>query len=274
MLGLGNTLSGGIVPAAAAGCAAPVCDGLVGWFKSGEGITLDTTGGTTTVSSWANQADGEDWALSQDVKATQPVYDDTNDLVSIDGDVPTGLDGLDGKMAWDADWSVVLIADVSDNQSGHFMMHDDSYFTRWWINDNDGQWQLWHNYRANYFKIPWDNDADYDGDTGDSFDIFGIVFPGEEISAGSDPPGNDNLGRIINQYLFTCDPDEDGLDTYTQTRSGNALNRLGANDGRTNGAQYKVKELMIFDKQLNQTEVTAIYAYADTIVTLHKFTIG
>ena len=253
-------------------CAAPVCDGLVGWFKAGEGITTDTTGGTTTVSSWANQAPGETWAISQGTKADQPIYDATNDLIEMDGE--NSLDGIGGYMQWDENWSVVLISDVSDNSWGHFFQHNDSYFSRWWINDNDGQWQIWHNYRGNYFKIPWDSGADYDTATGDSFDIFGVVFPGVEISAGSDPPGNDNLGRIHGQYLFTCDPHEDGLDTYTQTQSGNPINRIGTRDGNDQGAIMKIKEVMFFDKQLNQTEVTAIYDYADTIVTLHEFTIS
>lgn len=45
------------------------------WLRPNQGVTQDTTGGTTTASAWANQAaSGNTYNFAQGTKANQPVY--------------------------------------------------------------------------------------------------------------------------------------------------------------------------------------------------------
>jgi len=84
------------------------------------------------------------------------------------------------------------------------------------------------------------------------------------------------MGYITNQYLFLAsngahnNPDQNGGEPSFATPSSKPYSRFGGHGGMTSGYDaMDVKEIMIFNKQLNQTEVTAIHSYMDGIVTLN-----
>ena len=276
MLGLGNTLSGGIVPAAAV-ADAPVTSGLIGYFRADEGITTDTSAGSTTVSQWDNVASdrggesGQTWNLTQGTKGNQPVYDSSASTVYFDG--ADYLGGLSGKMPYDSDWSIVFIADGS-NRNG---------FAVWAGGGSVSAYIRFHTY--NFIigprfsnNIQWGfSGSGVSGDTdiyaGD-YNVLGATFDVSQAATNYD-----NYGFISNQFLKTAGDDCDhgncvgaeGNDNYSVPSSAVAFTQIGTYTGGTSGAQFYAREVMIFNKVLNQTETTAIYDYADDLVTLNKF---
>jgi hypothetical protein len=266
----------GDIDAPASGANAPVTDGLIGYFRADEGITTDTSAGTTTVSQWDNVASdkggesGQTWNLTQGTKGNQPVYDGAASTVYFGG--ADYLGGLSGKMPYDSDWSIVFIADGSNrnvfavfaggaNVSSYIRFHTYNYIVGPRFNNN----------------VQW-GAASGTGDT----DIFAGDYNvlGTTFDAAQAETNYDNYGLITNQYLLTAGNDCDhsncvgaeGNDNYSAPNDVDFLN-IGVYTGGTLGAQFYAREVMVFNKQLNQTEVTAIYNYADSIVTLNEFTL-
>ena len=260
------------------GADAPVTSGLVGYWKGDYGVTTDTSAGSTTVSEWTNiasDAGGESsqtWNLSQGTKAVQPVYDGSAYTASFDG--TDYLGGLSGKMPFDADWSMVLIADASSRNG----------FAVFAAGGSVGTYIRFHNYnfivgpRMNSNNIQWGfSGSGVSGDTdifaGD-YNVLGVTFDASQAQTNYD-----NYGYIANHLLKYAGSDCDhgncvgpnGSDNYSVPRSGVPFLNIGSYTGGTNGAQFLCREVMVFNKILNQTEVTAIYDYADSIVTLNEF---
>ena len=271
MLGLGNTLSGGIVPAAAGIADAPVTDGLIGYWRGGEGITTDTSGGTTTVSQWDNIASDrggvadQTWHMTQGTKADQPTYDASGEVVSWDGGVSNhqSLVFDQSIINFDTTWSIVFLTDISNTATlGLFL--GGAVYTHYLRNSNT-QANPFYRFHGNcLWYPPWD-DSDSNMDNA-NFNLIGWTWAASPTSM-TDP----GTGYISNQYLFEAGSDNrPGYGTVFTSPSDVPLYVLGAYAGQSGGVmQQDIKEVMIFNKQLNQTETTAIYDYADSIVTLN-----
>ena len=258
--------------------ACPVTSGLVGYFRASDSgsITTDTSGGTTTVSQWnniASDAGGEasqTWNLTQGTKANQPTYDSSASTIFFDGtDI---LTGLSGKMPYNADWSCVWIADASSrgfavwaggaSVSTYIRFHSLFAIIGPRMNGNSMQWSL------AYSGATGDTDI-YAGD----YNVAGITWDASESASYA------AAGAVMNQYSLTttdnCDHSNcvgaSGANNYSSPSAGTPFINLGAYNGQTNGAQYLCREFMVFNKVLNQTEVTAIHDYADGRVTLNEF---
>jgi|14BtaG_2_1085337.scaffolds.fasta_scaffold29419_3 hypothetical protein len=259
--------------------AAPVTSGLVGYFRASDSgsITTDTSGGTTTVSQWnniASDAGGEasqTWNLTQGTKANQPTYDSSASTIYFDGtDI---LTGLSGKMPYDADWSAVWIADADTrgfsvfaggaSVNTYMRFHSMFAIVGPKMGGNAIQWSL------SYSGASGDTDI-YAGD----YNVLGCTWDASESSSYA------AAGAIVNQYYLTTTDDCDhancvgasGYNNYTAPSSTHPFINLGAYNGQTNSAQFLCREFMVFNRVLNQTDTTAIYNYADGIVTLNEFT--
>jgi len=108
--------------------------------------------------------------------------------------------------------------------------------------------------------------------TNANFNVAGMGYPGAETAGG--PSNINNFQAISNQYLFKASDDQDPARTASFTapvsyRPINAVSNLNNAGSNTNGVIQDIKELIFYNKQLDQSEVTSIYNYADDLVTLN-----
>jgi len=241
-------------------------DGLVGRFMGGEGITLDTTAGRDSVSTWVNQVDGATWDLTQTTKSLQPSYDSGNELVQYNGTYYNVFPG--DILAYNANWTVVFITDVITGNWWTMLGAANAFgYIKPNINNSLVFFRM-DNFA--YWYPPYDSTAS--PLTNANFNVVGMSYPGAETGAG--PSNINNFACISNQYLFTADPDTDPSLSASFTapvsyRPITAVSNLNSGGANTNGIAQDIKEILFYDKQLDQSEATDIYDYADALVTLN-----
>lgn len=265
-IGKKRTASGGIVDA-------PVTDGLIGYWRGGEGITTDTSGGTTTVSQWDNIASdrggeaSQTWHMTQSTKADQPTYDATNEVLNWAGGSDKQILTFDAtKIDYNTTWSVVVLLDISDINNGILFGHASAVQGKMtFYNSQDGGAVRFQG--TSVFYPPHDSSASPLENA--NFNIIGQTY----AASPSDATG---MGYISNQYLFLAsnsahnNPAINSGNPYFGSPSSKPYSRFGGYGGQSSSFDaMDIKEVMIFNKQLNQTEVTAIHSYMNGIVTLN-----
>ena len=254
------------VDAPASGTNAPVTDGLIGYWRGGEGVTTDTSGGTTTVSQWDNIASdrggeaGQTWHMTQSTKADQPTYNASDGLLNwAGGSDYQALEFDQTKVNYDTTYTVIILTDISSLGFGVHL--GGSGVT--------GYLRTGHTLNAPYYRHngivlwrpPYDS-TDSHLTNNANFDIIGWSW-------AANPSDASGLGWITGQHLFLEAEDADpAIASYYSSPSNKPLYVLGGYIGATNLIAQDIKEVMIFNKQVNQTEVTAIYNYMNGIVTL------
>jgi|7_EtaG_2_1085326.scaffolds.fasta_scaffold37004_4 hypothetical protein len=257
----------GSIDAPASGADAPVTSGLIGYWRGSEGITTDTSGGTTTVSQWDNIASdrggeaSQTWHMTQSTKAEQPTYDATNKLVNFAGGSTINRLVFDQtKVNYDTTYTVIILTDIS---AIGFGVHLGGNSVQGYLRTAASlQSPIYRHVGFTMWYPPYDS-SDSDLTSNANFDIIGWSW----AASPSDASG---LGWITGRHLFLEDEDADpGNTTLYGSPSDKPLYVLGGyGDQTTNFIAQDIKEVMIFNKQVNQTEVTAIYNYMNGIVTL------
>ena len=243
-------------------------DGLVGHFLAGTGITLDTSAGRDSVSTWTNQIGASGWDLTQTTKALQPSYDATggSELVEFNGtyylSLPTTI------LTYNSNWTFIVITDIASLSWGTMLGTNSVWGYLKFIGDNASLTY----FRMNTFSFWYPpNDSTASPVTNANFNVVGMGYPGGETGTG--PSNIDNYQVIANQYLFKASEDNnpEAASSFTAPQDYRYFNNLGnVGDGtRTNAIVQDMKEVLFYNKQLNQTEVTAIYEYANALVTLN-----
>ena len=263
----------GSIDAPASGVDAPVTDGLIGYWRGDEGITTDTSGGTTTVSQWDNIASdrggvaGQSWHMTQGTKADQPLYDASDSVVRWNGGSDhQSLEFDQTKVNYDVNYTIILVTNVHDYAQGFGVFVGGSNVAGY-LRVATTCCQKFPYYRHSGIMgwyPPYDSTASNLNTTFSGYNILGWSF-------AANPSDSDSLGWITNQYLFESGSDADPANAnYFSSPSNKPMYILGAYGGQTtNLIGQDIREVMIFNKQLNQTEVTAIHAYIDGIVTLN-----
>jgi|14BtaG_2_1085337.scaffolds.fasta_scaffold01648_4 hypothetical protein len=234
--------------------------GLVGWFKADAGITLDTSGGSTTVSQWDNQASGQSWNMTQTTKSKQPPYDGTNFLLDFDGTTQMIFDNT--KITPTNNWSVVFITDV-DAMNFWVMLGGTSVQNYLRI----GQYQTDSIHRFGGALMGWNPPVAQDfGFT--PANLLNTDFNVIGFTQKANPTSELDLGYIANEHFYTGADCTHGNHYFTAPTSG-YLHTLGGYAGGTNGVNQNIKEVLFFDRQIGATDAAAIKAYAESIVTLN-----
>jgi hypothetical protein len=242
-------------------------DGLVGHFLAGTGITLDTSAGRNSVSTWTNQIGASGWDLTQTTKALQPSYDNTggSELVEFNGTYYLSLPNT--ILTYNSNWTFIVITDIASMSWGTMLGTSSVWGYLKFMNTASLTYFRMNNF--SFWYPPYDSSDSLV--TNANFNVVGMGYPGGETGTG--PSNIDNYQVIANQYLFKASEDNDPgtASSFTAPADNRWFNTLGnIGDGtRTNAIVQDIKEVLFYNKQLTQCEVTAIYNYANNLVTLN-----
>lgn len=236
-------------------------DRLKLWLRSTEGITLDTTSSTATVSRWGNLAPtGAAWDCVQPTKANQMTYDPnalnglpgvkgdgTNDYCDFSAEALAFLNGKSGGTAY-----VVWKGDpTSGSRVLLFVSTGTSTTNSRWTLDTNNAFQFCQNGR----RLDADSIA-YNCSASNVFSKFGWYYAVDTFDATNNDAVNYLLGTAVaTNTSFSTSGAFSATDSQRM--------RLFADGSGASNHNDSIVEVALWDRVLTQPEREQLYAYSE-----------
>jgi len=199
--------------------------------------------------------------MTQSTKADQPTYNSGAGLLNWAGG--SDIQNLvfdQTKVNYNVNYTVIILTDIS---AIGFGVHLGGSSVQGYLRTSSSLNAPYYRHGGIVLWRPPYSTADSDLVNNANFDLIGWSW-------AANPSNASGLGFITGQHLFRENQDADPSNaSYFSSPSNKPLYMLGGYGGQSGSViAQDIKEVMIFNKQLNQTETTAIYNYCNELVTL------